>query len=437
MIILAEFISVVTIKPVPGPDPETLAAVFQDGVDRIVAQAFGDFGDVLVDGSATDRGELALGQNVLCAFMAWEGYNFEDAIVVSERLVREDVFTSIHVDEYLLEVRDLTVRFPLPRQRLLSRREYFRAVEAADVTLAPGETLGVVGESGCGKSSLARAVLRLLPASEGRVVLLGRALDRLGRAEMRAARRDLQLVFQDPLGSLDPRMPIGEIVAEPLLVHERGLSRADRRERVAAMLERVGLGPETLARYPHELSGGQCQRAGIARALVTRPRLLICDEAVSALDVSVQAGILDLLLSLQREMGLAILFIAHDLAVVRRVSHRVMVMYLGRIVERNGAGELYARPRHPYTRALLDAVPVPDPEVERRRAAPAAARDLPVPWDPPGGCAYRTRCPWAVERCAAERPALASLAGGEVACHRADELDLSLRMPGAPAAAGR
>jgi oligopeptide/dipeptide ABC transporter ATP-binding protein len=337
----------------------------------------------------------------------------------------------------VLEVRDLTVQFPLPRQRLFARREYFRAVEAADLTLAPGETLGVVGESGCGKSSLARAVLRLLPASEGRVVLLGRPLDGLDRAAMRAVRRDLQLVFQDPLGSLDPRMPIGEIVAEPLLVHERTLSRGERRERVAAMLERVGLGPETVSRYPHELSGGQCQRAGIARSLITRPRLLICDEAVSALDVSVQAGIIDLLLSLQQEMGLAILFIAHDLAVVRRVSHRVMVMYLGRIVERNGAGELYARPRHPYTRALLDAVPVPDPAVERRRAPPAAARDLPVPWSPPSGCAYRTRCPWAVERCAEEEPALRVLHGGEAACHRAGELDLSVTRPAAPGAAGR
>ncbi len=341
----------------------------------------------------------------------------------------------------LLEVRGLSVRFPLPRQRLLARREYFRAVEDADLTLAPAETLGVVGESGCGKSSLARAVLRLLPVTEGTVALLGRPLDRLDRAAMRAVRRDLQLVFQDPLGSLDPRMPIGEIVAEPLTVHERSLRRPERRERVEAMLERVGLGPETLSRYPHELSGGQCQRAGIARALVTRPRLLICDEAVSALDVSVQAGIIDLLLSLQQEMGLGILFIAHDLAVVRRVSHRVMVMYLGRVVERNRAGELYARPRHPYTRALLDAVPVPDPAVERRRSPPPAARDLPVPWNPPAGCAYRTRCPWAVERCAAEEPPLRSVGGGEVACHRAEELDLSLTTPvtrqGGSAAADR
>src|SRR6056297_3662222 len=337
----------------------------------------------------------------------------------------------------LLEVRDLSVRFPLPRQQLFARREYFRAVEDADLTLAPAETLGVVGESGCGKSSLARAVLRLLPVTEGTVALLGRPLVRLDRARMRAVRRDLQLVYQDPLGSLDPRMPIGEIVAEPLLVHERALTRGERRERVAALLERVGLGPETASRYPHELSGGQCQRAGIARALVTRPRLLICDEAVSALDVSVQAGIIDLLLSLQQEMGLGILFIAHDLAVVRRVSHRVMVMYLGRVVERNRAGELYRRPRHPYTRALLDAVPVPDPAVERRRPRPAPARDLPLPWNPPSGCAYRTRCPWAVARCTAEVPALRLLDGGEAACHRADELDLSVTRPAAPAVADR
>jgi oligopeptide transport system ATP-binding protein len=327
----------------------------------------------------------------------------------------------------LLEVRDLTVRFPLPRQKRLARREYFRAVEEADLTLSPGETLGIVGESGCGKSSLARALLQLLPGSTGRVALLGRSLDGLGRREMRATRRDLQLVFQDPLGSLDPRMSIERIVAEPLTVHERGLTRAARRDRVVAMLERVGLGPETLSRYPHELSGGQCQRAGIARALITAPRLVICDEAVSALDVSVQAGILDLLLSLQQDMGLSMLFIAHDLAVVRRVSHRVMVMYLGRVVERNLAGEIYSRPRHPYTRALLDAVPVPDPAVEKARQAPAAARDLPVPWDPPTGCHYRTRCPWAVARCEAEPPALDAFGSGEVACHRAGELDLEFR----------
>jgi oligopeptide/dipeptide ABC transporter ATP-binding protein len=337
----------------------------------------------------------------------------------------------------LLEVRDLTVRFALPRQKLLSRREYFRAVEEADLSLLPGETLGVVGESGCGKSSLARALLQLLPGSTGRVALLGRSLDRLGRREMRARRRDLQLVFQDPLGSLDPRMPIERIVAEPLTVHERGLSRAERRDRVAAMLERVGLGPETLSRYPHELSGGQCQRAGIARALVTAPRLLICDEAVSALDVSVQAGILDLLLSLQEETGLAMLFIAHDLAVVRRVSHRVMVMYLGRVVERNLAGEIYSRPRHPYTRALLDAVPVPDPAAEKARQAPASVRDLPVPWDPPAGCHYRPRCPWAVSRCETERPTLDPFGAGAVACHRAAELDLALTDRTGRAAAGR
>ncbi len=339
--------------------------------------------------------------------------------------------------EALLDVRGLAVQYPLPRQKPLSRREYFRAVEDADLRLSPGETLGIVGESGCGKSSLARALLRLVPGSTGRVALLGRSLDRLGRRELRAMRRDLQLVFQDPLGSLDPRMPLERIVAEPLTVHERGLTRAERRDRVAAMLGRVGLGPETLSRYPHELSGGQCQRAGIARALITAPRLVICDEAVSALDVSVQAGILDLLLSLQQEMGLAMLFIAHDLAVVRRVSHRVMVMYLGRIVERNLAREIYSRPRHPYTRALLDAVPVPDPAAERARETPASAGDLPVPWDPPAGCHYRPRCPWAVARCEAERPALEMLGGGEVACHRAAELDLGITDRTGPATADR
>ncbi len=337
----------------------------------------------------------------------------------------------------VLEVRNLEVRYPLPRRRLLSRREYFTAVERADIELDAGETLGVVGESGCGKSSLARAVLRLVPSATGRVALLGRSLDALGRRELRAARRDLQLVFQDPLGSLDPRMTIAGIVGEPLQVHEPGVDRDRRDERVAAMLERVGLGSEMMSRYPHELSGGQCQRAGIARALITEPRLVICDEAVSALDVSVQAEIIDLLVSLQAELGLALLFIAHDLAVVRRMSHRVMVMYLGHIVERNTAPRIYARPRHPYTKALLDAVPVPDPDVERARPARGPAKDLPAPWNPPSGCRYRTRCPYAIERCAAESPPLASLDGGEVACHRAAELDLSFTSRPEPAAGSR
>jgi len=281
----------------------------------------------------------------------------------------------------LLAVEDVKVSFPV-RDGLLRKRRELRAVDGISFTLHQGETLGVVGESGCGKSTLARAVLKLLPASSGRVVWLGRDLDSASRDELRAARKDLQIVFQDPLASLDPRMPIGLSIAEPLKALEPGLSRDTVRQKVRAIMQRVGLDPAWINRYPHELSGGQNQRVGLARAMIVGPRLLVCDEAVSALDVSIQAQIVDLIRDLQAETGLALIFISHDLSVVRRLSHRVMVLYLGRVVEMASAGALYADPRHPYTRALLSAVLSPDPRAERGRRRELLTGDLPSPLDP-------------------------------------------------------
>ncbi|HUO81553.1 MAG TPA: ATP-binding cassette domain-containing protein [Gammaproteobacteria bacterium] len=269
----------------------------------------------------------------------------------------------------LLEARDVAVEYPLRPARLFGARRRLAAVDGVSFSLAHGSTLGLVGESGSGKSTLARAVLRLVPLARGAVLHDGEDLAGLDGRALRARRRFAQLVFQDPQGSLDPRMTAGDIIAEPLDTFLRGLSRADRAQRVADMMCRVGLSPAHLNRYPHEFSGGQCQRIGIARALVVEPKLLVCDEPVSALDVSIQAQIVNLLASLKDSLGLAMLFIAHDLRVVRHLCDRVMVMQQGRIVEVADTVELFAHPRHAYTQALIDAVPVPDPRVERARRA--------------------------------------------------------------------
>jgi len=273
------------------------------------------------------------------------------------------------------EAKGLKVWFPL-REALFAKRRTLHALDGVDLAVRQGETLAVVGESGSGKSTLARAVLALIPPTQGKVLLLGRDLGAAGKRALRAARRDLQIVFQDPMASLDPRMTVGQSVAEPLRIHRPDLDRAGREAQVRAMLERVDLDPALINRYPHELSGGQNQRVGIARAVILRPRLAICDEAVSALDLRVRAQVIDLLIGLQGEMGLSMIFISHDLAVVREISHRVMVLRHGKVVETAPAERLYADPRHPYTRALLSAAPIPDPRVERGRVR------LPPP--PPG-----------------------------------------------------
>ena len=281
----------------------------------------------------------------------------------------------------VVEGRGVKVWFPV-RQGWFGAPRTLRAVDGVSFEVRQGETLGVVGESGSGKSTLARAVLNLLPASEGTVTLLGRDITHAHREAMRAARRDLQIVFQDPLASLDPRMTVGDSIAEPLQVFRRGLSRAERDAEVAAMMAKVELDPALINRYPHELSGGQNQRVGIARAMILEPKLVICDEAVSALDVGVRAQIIDLLIALQKEMGLSMIFISHDLAVVREISHRVLVLYMGRVVETADREQIYSGARHPYTKALLSAAPIPDPAIERTRARVKLTGEPPSPMDP-------------------------------------------------------
>ncbi|MEJ2577682.1 MAG: ATP-binding cassette domain-containing protein [Kineosporiaceae bacterium] len=327
--------------------------------------------------------------------------------------------------EHLLDVRDLAVTFPVKGGGLLRRTiGHVQAVSGVSFTLAPGETLGIVGESGCGKSTTCRAVLQLHRPTAGSVRFAGRELTTLSQRQLRAVRRDLQIVFQDPYASLNPTMPVNDIVAEPLKIHGRwGRTGPGRTgpDRVAELLRIVGLTPEHGNRYPHEISGGQRQRVGLARALALQPRLLVLDEPVSALDVSVRAGIVNLLADLQDRLGLGYLLIAHDLSVVRHLCDRVAVMYLGRIVETGTRDDVYTRPMHPYTRALLSAAPTPDPEVERRRERIILAGDVPSPVNPPSGCRFRTRCGMARDRCASEVPALVDRAGGHpVACHFAE-----------------
>ncbi len=319
-----------------------------------------------------------------------------------------------------LAVEQLSVDYPLYRPGARGR---LAALTDVSLTLPAGEALAVVGESGSGKSTLARAVLRLLPHSGGRIVWLGQALDELTRERLRAQRRDLQIIFQNPLASLDPRMRVGEIVAEGLDVHEPTLAAAARVARVAQALARVGLAQELQGRYPHELSGGQGQRVGIARAMVLAPRLLVCDEPVSSLDVPTQLQVVELLGALKRETGLTLLFISHNLAVVRQLCERVLVLYLGRRMELTATATLFRDPRHPYTRELLAAVPLPDPVLQPARLGAVRAGEAPSPLAPPSGCVYRTRCPYALALCAAQLPAWEEAAPGEfVACHRWREL---------------
>jgi oligopeptide transport system ATP-binding protein len=290
-----------------------------------------------------------------------------------------------------------------------------KAVDGVSFDLKAGETLGVVGESGCGKSTLSRAILNLIPATHGEIVWMGKDLSGATTKQWHGVRRDIQMIFQDPLASLDPRMTVGQIIAEPLREHRPGMSKDEMNQRVRAMMAKVGLREQMINRYAHEFSGGQCQRIGIARALIVEPKLIVCDEPVSALDVSIQAQIVNLLKSLQQEMKLALIFIAHDLAVVKHISDRVMVMYLGHVMELADKHSLYARPRHPYTRALLSAVPVPNPAIERTKVVQILSSDIPSPIDPPTGCVFHTRCPIAEARCSREVPPLRTLEHGVAA----------------------
>ena len=311
----------------------------------------------------------------------------------------------------LLSVRDLQVHFKVRDRKAWpwTPAATLKAVDGVSFDLLAGETLGIVGESGCGKSTLARACLNLIPATGGEVVWAGKTLRPDDHAAWLAARRDIQIIFQDPLASLDPRMTVARIIGEPLRVHRPELSDAQVHDKVVAAMGEVGLTPQQINRYPHEFSGGQCQRIGIARALILEPKLIICDEPVSALDVSIRAQIVNLLQDLQRRKGLALIFIAHDLAVVKHISDRVLVLYLGKAMELAGSDALYARPGHPYTQALLSAIPVPDPRIERGKVLQLLSGDMPSPIDPPSGCVFRTRCPKAIADCARDVPALRRL----------------------------
>jgi oligopeptide/dipeptide ABC transporter ATP-binding protein len=315
----------------------------------------------------------------------------------------------------VLEVVDLKKHFAIHKGILRRAAGHVFAVDGVSFAIAPGETLGLVGESGCGKSTVGRTILRLIEPTAGSIKLAGTDITRLSRAELRPYRRQMQIIFQDPFSSLDPRMPAGEIVGEPLRVHGVTSGR-ERKARVAELFERVGLRKPQMDNYPHQFSGGQRQRIGIARALALKPKLIVADEPLSALDVSIQAQVLNLMMDLQRELGLAYLFISHNLAVVEHLSHHIAVMYLGRLVEYTDKRTLFTAPLHPYTESLLLAVPVPDPAIKRQKRV--LQGDVPSPIRPPSGCHFHTRCPYAVARCRQEAPAMREVRPGQlVACH--------------------
>ncbi|MGE0715212.1 MAG: dipeptide ABC transporter ATP-binding protein [Alphaproteobacteria bacterium] len=315
----------------------------------------------------------------------------------------------------LLEVRNLSKHFRVKVGGLVGGQATVRAVQEVSFGIEAGRTLGLVGESGCGKTTVGRTILRLEEATSGSVMFDGEDLVTASRARMNSLRTDIQVIFQDPYSSLNPRMTVGQIIGEPLSVYRKVAGRGAARERVATLLKQVGLLPDMAERYPHQLSGGQRQRVGIARALAMEPKFIVCDEPVSALDVSIQGQIINLLDELQQRLGLTYLFIAHDLAVVRHISHRIVVMYLGRVMEVADRDELYARPAHPYTRALLDAAPIPDPAVERSRSSRALTGELPSPLSPPSGCVFHTRCPMATAECKGPVPPLREIAPGHLA----------------------
>ena len=323
----------------------------------------------------------------------------------------------------LLQVENLKVSFDVRSEGDMpwTKPKKLQAVNNVSFNLSPGETLGIVGESGCGKPTLARAIVKMVPTDSGKVLWLGNDLLSLNKSEMRKHRKQIQMIFQDPLASLNPRMNIGEIIAEPLRTHYPKTPEADVQERVSDVMKKVGLLGNLVNRFPHEFSGGQCQRIGIARALILKPKLIICDEPVSALDVSIQAQVVNLLMDLQEEMGLTLIFIAHDLSIVKHISTKIMVLYLGNMVEFANSRYIYENPRHPYTQALISAVPIPDPRIEKNKKLILIEGDLPSPVNPPSGCVFRTRCHKAKEICSNDKPEFKeSATDHEVACHFSD-----------------
>ncbi len=321
----------------------------------------------------------------------------------------------------LLEVRDLYKYFPIHAGLLSRHVGDVKAVDGVNFSIEPGETLGLVGESGSGKTTIGRLILKLLSVSKGQVLFEGRDVTKMTRQQVRKLRKEMQIIFQDPYASLNPRMTVGDIVGEPLKIHHIATGKAAE-ARVQELLKLVGLRPYHANRYPHEFSGGQRQRIGIARALAVDPKFIVCDEPVSALDVSIQAQVINLLEDLQEKLGLTYLFIAHDLSIVRHISTRVAVMYVGKIVELAENNDLYEHPTHPYTQALLTAIPIPDPAAQRQRKRVVLTGDIPSPVNPPSGCRFHTRCPIAFERCTVEEPAFAEYSPGHfTACHWVEE----------------
>ncbi|MDP5273350.1 ABC transporter ATP-binding protein [Chengkuizengella axinellae] len=319
------------------------------------------------------------------------------------------------MNEPLIEVRNLKKHF------IVGRKKVLKAVDGVNFTIQSGETLGMVGESGCGKSTVGRTMLRLYEPTSGEMIIEGKNIYALSARELKQKRRDMQMIFQDPYASLNPRMTIRDIIAEPLDIHKLTSSKQERIARVEELLDLVGLNSDHANRYPHEFSGGQRQRIGIARALAVNPKFIICDEPISALDVSIQAQVVNLLKDLQKKLGLTYLFIAHDLSMVKHISDRVVVMYLGNIVELADSQTLYKNPSHPYTKALMSAIPIPDPDIEENRVGTVLSGDLPSPINPPSGCAFRTRCPIATEKCAEVKPEFQEVKDGHwTACHYVD-----------------
>lgn len=340
----------------------------------------------------------------------------------NNEMITETQESTTRDKKLLLDIKGLKVHFDIAAKSAWpwAKPSKLKAVDGVNVRLFEGETLGVVGESGCGKSTFARAIVGLVEATEGEVLWLGQDLTRMQAVQKREKRKEIQMIFQDPLASLNPRMSVGDIIAEPLITFYPKLSKAEVKAKVKAMMDKVGLLPNVINRYPHEFSGGQCQRIGIARALILNPKMIICDEPVSALDVSIQAQVVNLLKDLQKELGLSLVFIAHDLSVVKHISDRVLVMYLGNAVELGESDALFGNPKHPYTKALMSAVPIPDPKKERAKKIQMLEGDLPSPINPPSGCVFRTRCPIATEKCTQQKPHIKGSDVHAVSCLHVD-----------------